>query len=96
MFVATKHKFSAGGDTWELDSREWSSLAEAKEYLCHGMYECSDGCRGVEIKRVARPPKKWLEERIQTCRETAKHYTKLAVRYENMLEKRSKTKKGDS
>lgn len=90
MFVATQHNFSSGYGSWEIDSREWSSLAEAKEVLCHGMFECSEHCRGVKIKVIRNPPTEWLEKQIQDHLEMAKHHFVMMFRLENRLKRRRK------
>ena len=89
MFVAIRHNDSASYGEWEMDPDEWSSLAEAREVLCHGMFECDEHCRGVEIKRVAHPSKKWLEGEIERCLKTSRGYAAKAARLRKILDKRS-------
>ena len=89
MFVATRHNHAASYGHWEMDHREWCSLADAREVLCHSMYECDEHCRGVEIKRVAHPSKKWLAEQIAQCLRASAGYAAKAARLRKILDKRS-------
>jgi hypothetical protein len=90
MFVAIRHNWSSSRGRWEIQPQEYSSLAEAKEELCHGMLECSEHCRGVEIKRVTYLPNEWLERQIDRHKHSIAYHTKMWKMLERKLLARRK------